>query len=61
LGQFEIDHHTDPGKVTVGRKAGKRYRIAAQALDNSSKWQPVIWKEEDIQALVGVSRSRVVP
>ena len=48
VGTIEIDHHTDPGKVTIGCEAGKRYRIAAQALDNSGNWQPVIWKEEDI-------------
>lgn len=46
VGTIEIDHHTDPGKVTIGCEAGKRYRIAAQALDNRGKWQPVIWKEE---------------
>ncbi len=48
VGTIEIAQHTDPGKVTIGCEAGKRYRIAAQALDNRGKWQPVIWKEEDL-------------
>lgn len=48
VGTIDIDRHTDPGKVTIGCEAGKRYRIAAQALDERGKWQPVIWKEEDL-------------
>ena len=39
----------DPGKTTIEVEAGKRYRIAAQALDNMGKWQPVVWKVEDIE------------
>lgn len=38
----------DPGKTTIEVEAGKRYRIAAQALDDRGKWEPVVWKVEDI-------------
>ena len=48
VGTIDIDRHTDPGKVTIGCEAGKRYRIAAQATDNRGSWQPVVWQEEDI-------------
>jgi hypothetical protein len=48
VGTIDMDRHTDPGKVTIGCKAGVRYRIAAQALDERGKWQPVIWKEEPL-------------
>lgn len=39
----------DPGKTSIEVEAGKRYRIAAEALDNKGNWQPVVWKVEDIK------------
>jgi hypothetical protein len=37
----------DPGKTSITVEAGKRYRIAAEVLNNMGKWQPVVWKVED--------------
>ena len=37
----------DPGKTSITVEAGKRYRIAAEVLNNMGKWQPVVWQVED--------------
>ncbi|MGB5249520.1 MAG: hypothetical protein WBO47_07850 [Gammaproteobacteria bacterium] len=39
----------DPGKTSITVEAGKRYRIAAEVLNNMGKWQPVVWKVEDAE------------
>jgi len=36
------------GTTTIVAEAGKRYRIAAQATDNTGGWEPVVWKIEDL-------------
>jgi len=37
----------DQGRTTIEVEAGKRYRIAAQVIDKTGGWEPVIWKIED--------------
>jgi len=37
----------DQGRTTIEVEAGKRYRIAAQVIDKTGGWEPVIWKVED--------------
>jgi hypothetical protein len=37
----------DQGRTTINVEAGKRYRIAAQLIDKTGAWEPVIWKIED--------------
>lgn len=49
VGKIDRDRKTDPGTVTIVVEAGKRYKIAAQALDDRGAWEPVIWKEEDVK------------
>jgi hypothetical protein len=40
----------DQGRTTIEVEAGKRYRIAAQLIDKTGAWEPVIWKIEDAGA-----------
>ena len=38
----------DPGRTTIDVESGKRYKIAAEVIDQRGAWQPVIWKVEDL-------------
>jgi hypothetical protein len=36
------------GETTIVVEAGKRYRLAAQATDNTGGWEPVVWQIQDL-------------
>lgn len=47
VGTISRRQKEDQGEATIEVEAGKRYKIAAQVLDQRGSWEPVVWKIED--------------
>jgi hypothetical protein len=49
VGTISRRQKEDQGETTIEVEAGKRYKIAAQVLDQRGSWEPVVWKVEDVE------------
>ena len=49
VGTISRRQKQDQGDTTIEVEAGKRYKIAAQVLDQRGGWEPVVWKVEDVK------------
>ena len=49
VGTISRRQKEDQGDTTIEVEAGKRYKIAAQVIDQRGSWEPVVWKVEDVE------------